>query len=431
MKKNFFILFILFIVQNSYSQNKLIKEQALIEFKKEHYNEAIALLEEELKLTPNDAEIYYYLGWFNHYRAYDSRPLKGYNFSYSEQIFKYFDKALELNPNYGDAKYFYGAECSGNAFIAMQEFNLKKLKYYYKLAFNKGAYPNWLKEFGRNFLNSCEQNAILFTGGNADFDVCSYLQLHEKVRTDITLIPIGNIDRPWYVQFLKKGLKNAIKKIEINLTNQQIMDIHPFKWDTTTIYLQVSPTDKKYFSIPDYYKMKWLVLPDLFSERMHSKIESEKLRKRSYLSPQRAILVQIIEDNFSVRPIYFSNFCSPTLYGDINLYFQNCGLVSRLTPIITKNTEFAFNYKKMEEILKEQNIENFKSIKNDNLPRISGMIVSGYYNAVINLLDNYIKSSNQNSVEQLRQKFEKQLKIGFDLEFESEIQNKIENSNNN
>jgi hypothetical protein len=422
------VLFSLFALSTSFvaAQMTSLKEQALEEFKKEHYNEAIALLEQSSKQNPEDAEIFYYLGWFNHYRAYDSRPLSGYDFSYSEQIFKYLDKALELKPNYGDAKYFYGAECSGNAFIAMQNYDAEKLKYFYKLANDKGAYPAWLKEFGRNFLNNCDANAILFTGGNVDFDVCLYLQLHEGVRTDVNLVPIGNIDRPWYVQFLKNGLKNAIKKVEINLTDQQIMDIHPFKWDTTTVSIKVSSTDRKQFGLSDDYLLQWQIGPDLFSERMHSKTESEKAKKRAYLSPQRAILLQIVESNFSQRPIYFSNFCSPTLVGGLNVYFQNCGLVSRLTPVLTKDTEFAFNYKKMEELVQEQNVMNFKTLTNNNMPRISGIVATGYYTTLINMSDKYDKTNDKTGKIQLKQLFEKHLKIGYNAEFENEIQNELE-----
>lgn len=416
------MLFIGMFILNSYGQELNLKEQALEEFKKEHYNEAIHLLEQAVNKTPNDAEIYYYLGWFNHYRAYDSRPLSGYDFSYSEQIFRYLDKALQLNPNYGDAKYFYGAECSGNAFIAMQNYDAGRLKYYYKLANDKGAYPDWLKEFGRNFLNNCNESAILFTGGNADFDVCSYLQLHENLRTDITLIPIGNIDRPWYVQFLKNGLKGSVRNIEIKLTDNQILDIHPFKWDTTTVSIQVSQTDKKRFKLPDNYQLQWELSPDLFSERMHSKIESENAKKRTYLSPQRAILLQIIENNFSQRPIYFSNFCSTAFYGGLNKYFQNCGLVSRLIPISTKQKEFAFNYDKLENLLRVENIKDFKTLVNNDIPRISGMIVSGYYAALLNLLD----SKDKSECVLLKELFDKHLKIGYDKEYENEIQNEFE-----
>ena len=55
-----------------------LKEQALEEFKNENYPKSIELLKKAEKETPDDPEVYYYLGYFCHYLAYDSRPLKGY-----------------------------------------------------------------------------------------------------------------------------------------------------------------------------------------------------------------------------------------------------------------------------------------------------------------------------------------------------------------
>lgn len=415
----FFIVNLLFF--NVYAQDKTLKEQAIDEFKKEHYDKSIKLLEKASKETPEDAEIFYYLGWFNHYRAYDSRPLKGYNYSYSKKIFDYLNKAIELNPNYGDAKYFYGTECSVNAFLAMQNNDAKKMKYFYKLANEKGAYPNWLKEFGRNMMNACKQNAILFMGGNADFDICTYLQVCEKFRQDITIIPIGNIDRPWYVKFLKNGLYNAVKKVKLNLTEQQIMDIHPFKWQTTTIEMSISDISRKVFNLSENYKLKWEVYPDLYSDRMHSKIEGEKAKKRTYISPQRTILLQIIEDNLSERPIYFSNFCSPTFYGGLNQYFQNCGLVSYLTPIATKGKECAFDYVEIEKMLQKENLKYFRTLIDNDIPRISSITLSGYYIAFLNLLE----SKNSKERLALKEVFDKYLKIGYNKEFENEIANEL------
>ena len=132
MRKIIIILFVIFLsAEMLFSQEVSLKEQALSEFRKEHYNEAISLLEKAVVQTPQDADLYYYLGWFNHYRAYDSRPLTGYDYAYTTRIFGYLDKALEINPNYGDAKYFYGAECSGNAFLAMQNYDADKLRHFY------------------------------------------------------------------------------------------------------------------------------------------------------------------------------------------------------------------------------------------------------------------------------------------------------------
>lgn len=404
-----------------FSQEKSLKEQALEKFKSENYNDAISLLEQALNHSPNDADIYYYLGWFNHYQAYDSRPLKGYDYRSSERIFEYLNKAIELNPQNGDAKYFYGAECSGNAFNAMQNYDSEKLKYFYELAYKKGAYPDWLIEFGENFLNSCDQNAILFTAGNADFDVCSYLQLCCNFRIDITLIPIGNIDRPWYVSFLKKGLKNSVRRIEIGLTENQILDIHPFKWKETDVLINVSQQDKQEFNLPTNYQMQWAVFPDLQSERMSSKIESETANKRTYLSPRQAILLQIVEDNFSNRPIYFSNFAEASLYGGLNEYFQNCGLVSKLTPIKTKDTDFQFDRLSIEKLLIPNNFNRYKNIKTNNIPRISRIALFGYANAVLNLADIYSKSNNRNELENMIKMYSEKLKIDFNSAYEQSV----------
>ncbi|NOZ48230.1 MAG: tetratricopeptide repeat protein [Chlorobi bacterium] len=412
------VLLINFSVSVLFSQEIDFKDKALEEFKQEHYNEAVNLLERALIQSPDDAEIYYYLGFFNHYRAYDSRPLKGYDFSYSEQIFKYLDKAIELNPDYGNAKYFYGAECSGNAFVAMYNYNLEQLKYFYNLAFEKGAYPDWLLEFGRNILSSCDSNAILFAGGNADFDVCMYLQLFENFRKDITLIPIGNINRPWYVNFLKNGLTEGVRKISIDLTTLQIMDIHPFKWDTTTVDITVSQKLINKYGLNKYHTMQWVVEPDLSSERNHSKIEGEKAKKRTYLSPQRAILLQIVEDNYQNRPIFFSNMAGPSFYGGLGVFFSDCGLVSELLPFKTAKTKYQYNYKKIENLLQKSNFTYYSGIITHDIPRISGLVFN-YHKAILTLAYYYKTNNDIKKAELLTEFYKKYLNIGFNTTYES------------
>lgn len=429
MKRKALILLLIFLSSTLFAQVNPLKEKALDEFKKEHYNDAIGFLEQAVKESPNDAEIYYYLGFFNHYRAYDSRPLRGYDNSYSQKTFEYLDKALALNPKYGDAKYFYGAECSGNAFIAMQNYDLEKLKHFYNLALQKGAYPKWLLEFGRNMLNSCDSDAILFTGGNADFDICAYLQLHENFRTDITIIPIGNIDRPWYVKFLKEGLEGGVRKIKLSLTDEQIMDIHPFKWKTTNVFIPVSQNMKDVCKLDSNYKMQWTIEPDLFSDKEQSKINGEQVNKRTFLSPQRAIQLQIIEDNYQDRPIYFSNIMNPFFYGGLDSSFRNCGLVSELMPIKTGNTEYEVNCLKIEQLLMKENFRDYSTIKENDLPRISGSVFS-YHQALLRLVNYYKAVHDEKKLQGLKDFYKENLAIGFNAENEKSFSDELLKSKN-
>ncbi len=427
MKYSFLLfLIIVFLSTTVFAQEKNYKEMALEEFKLEHYDAAIQLLDTALTKSPDDAEIYYYLGFFNHYRAYDSRPLNGYDYNYSKNIFGYLEKAIELNPDYGDAKYFYGAECSANAFISMQNKDLNSLKHFYKLAFDKGAYPDWLIEFGKNMLNSCDENAILFTGGNADFDICSYLQLHQNFRTDISVIPIGNIDRPWYVKYMRDGLEGGFVKVNIGLTDYQIMDIHPFKWDTTTVEINIPEHLKSEFKTGKDYRLKWEIVPDLSSDRMHSKIEGEKAKMRTYLSPQRAILLHIIENNYSERPVFFSVLANNFFYGGLDEYFQNCGLVYRLVPVKTTETDYGINAEKLQKLLQSNNFKYFNTINSDLIPRISGCVYS-YYAAVMNLMAYYKSTGNEKEKTKLIEFYKNNISIGFDPEYEIQVLNALQN----
>ena len=166
--------------------------------------------------------------------------------------------------------------------------------------------------------------------------------------------------------------------------------------------------------------------PDLQSWRMHSKIEGEDATRRTLLSPQRAILLQIVEDNFSERPIYFSIGCDPSFLGGLEEYFQLCGLVSRLTPIKTKDTKYQIDIAKLEQLFKVENLTYYKNVKENNFPRISGIAVYGYPMALVNLANHYRFSGENNELKQLTELYKSQLKIGFNTEYEQMIINELE-----
>ncbi len=417
MKPFTLTIFIFLCIMKVFAQEDDFKSQAMEAFQKEHYNDAVRLMEQALEQKKDDPEVYYYLGFFNHYRAYDSRPLEGYNYDYSEKIFEYLAKAIALDPDYGDAKYFYGAECSANAFNAMQDNDIEKVKGFYRRAYNKGAYPQWLIEFGKNMLSTCDEDAILFTGGNTDFDVCLYLQLHQNYRKDITIIPVGNIDRPWYVRFLKEGMGDDIRKIHIELTDKQIFDIHPFKWDTTAVELKLTTAILEEYNLDPNHVMLWIVEPDLTSDRKHSK-NGEEAKNRTYLSPQKAILLHIIENNYNIRPIYFSNLCDPYFYKGLDAFFRNCGLVSELTPVKTKETDFQYDFKKFESLLNPENFETYNTILKTDIPRISLPVFLLYQYAALLLANHYHEKEQPEKKESIREFHKEYLQIGYKEDYE-------------
>lgn len=250
MKALLFALSFFLLAFRSPAQVQGLKEQALESFRRERYDEAVALMERAAEADPADAESWYYLGFFNHYRAYDSRPLKGIRSLVLRACLLLSGPGAGARSVVGDARYFYGAECSANAFHAMRERDLERLRHFYEKAFLKGAYPPWLLELGRNMLDGCDRDAILFAGGNGDFDVCSYLQLHEGYRRDVSVLPVGYTDRPWYAGYLRDGLEGAQRPLALSLSDEQILEMRPFKWDTLEVRIPVSEALREEFPCP-------------------------------------------------------------------------------------------------------------------------------------------------------------------------------------
>lgn len=385
MKK--LLIFILFLSVLSISaQNSTLKKQALSAYQNGNYDESINLLKRALKESANDPEIYYYLGTAIQQKSYDSRAKGEYDYTNSEQVFNYLDKAIALDSTYGDAKYFYGVECSDNALNAMKNGNLEQAKYFYEKAYNKGAYPEWLIEFGYNLLISCDQNGILFAGGNADYDVCLYLQLIKDYRTDVTVIPIGNINRPWYIKLLKDGLEGGIKPVKINLTDEQISNIRPTKWKETEVSIYYDRAYQRGLRLPSDHKMKWLVEPDMDSRKNYAGSEAGSLRQ--YLSPQRTMLLQIIQDNYDERKIFFSNACESFFMAGLSLYTRNRGLVGELLPVKTVGTTILNDYEEMAKLLTKANLKNYHTVKDSDIPKVSGILYL-YHNSLVPLAGYY------------------------------------------
>jgi hypothetical protein len=419
MKTSLLVILIFAVNLQLFTQTN--KELALQFFQSEDYPKAIELMELAKTKSPMDSEVHYYLGVFKHYLANDSRPLRNYNKDFSNEIYAHFIDALNINPNFQNAKYFFGAECSSNAFKSMYYRDMNRLAHFYEKADSIGAYPKWLKEFGRNILNSCKNNSILFVGGNADFDICMYLQIHENLRRDISIIPIGNIDRPWYIAFIKDGLSPYIRETNISLSDYQIHDLHPYKWENTEVTLPVNKMVNEVCFADSINTFPFTIEPDLTSDRLHQKFSNEQVAKRNYLSPQRAMLFQIIQDNYNNRPVFFTNFCNNTFLSGLQDYCRNHGLVKELMPIKTSNTEWETDFNSLEKLLRPKHLKDYKNILDNDIPRISS-ITQTYFQATIILNDYYLKHGKKQSKQNLMFTYSTCLNIGYTPDLEAYLE---------
>lgn len=367
------MFFIFFLVLNISSD--LILDRAHQEFENENYSKAIEILEENI--DNNNAEIFYYLGFYCHYLANDSRPLIGYSEEFSDKVIQYLKKAIELDSTFGNAYYFLGTEYGSRAFDALKSRDFEKAKVEYLLLYQNNGLPKWAIEYARNVLNSCDQDAILFTRGDFLYNSIQYLQIIENYRKDITTIPFCYlIGCPWYIKVLKTGIPDILTKVDISLSEQQIMEVHPYKWDTRNIEIQVDDRILNKYLLDTDYKMIWKLTPDLFSN------------SRSYLSPHVAVFINIIESNAFKRPVYFSTGWFSQFFPDLKSNISLCGLVDKLLPFETDNTEFSINIEIYNEILLSgTSYKDLKDVEVHNMPRVSYILLNYHYQICI--LANY------------------------------------------
>lgn len=299
----------------------------------------------------------------------------------------------------GDAYYFIGAEYGARALQDLQEGNQNKYVSAYQLAYEKKAFPKWLIEYGTNILNSCEENAILFVGGDSEFNPIQYMQVVKHYRNDVTVIPIALLNRLWYVKRHRDGFGRVLRKAPISLSDKQIMDMHPYKWDTLTIEIPISKKIKKQLSLQQDAKMRWKIEPDLKSER------------RTYLSTERLVLADIVETNQWKRPICFSLGCHPQTLAGLDKYFQFYGLVNKLLPVKTNGTGYEINPDKIEQIiLNASNIRNLSDVNYHNMPRVSNILLN-YHVALSSLARYYYERKQTQKVLKIVDFMQKHMKI--------------------
>ena len=396
-------LFIFLILSPTflYAQETNLKQKAIEKFKEGEYTEAISLLKKAALVTPDDAEVYYYLGRYSHYLCYDVGPRK-YDEGKSNEIIRYLDKAVSLDPHLGNAYYYIGVEYGVRGHFAMIEGNIKKAKKEFRLGREKGGYPYWLLEYARNMLSSCDQNAILFTGGDAEANSAWYLQLVENYRRDISVIPIGLLNFTPFVLFAKKGLDGVLVGIPISKTDEQIRKAQIIKWKPQKIKIPINKIALNRFKIPGKITaMEWELKPDIIRD------------STGFLMPGTAYIVDIVKTNKWERSIYFTVGSPQKQRAGLNSHLQLCGLTYRLLPVEAEKYGMSINSAKIESILLNQkSYSHFNDVKEHNMPRVS-FILNNYRVILIKLAGFYLEKGDMEKARGVLEKMQEYMPEAF------------------
>lgn len=388
----FLIIVLLSINVNVLGQVSDYKQKGLDEGKNRNFPLAISYLKQALEKNPNDPEIYFYLGRYSHYIVYDSRPFPGKGDEWSKnEVIKNLEKAIELKPDYGYAYYFLGAEYGARALEALKKGDVQQFKNELINGKKSGGYPDWMLDYGRNLLKSCEKNAILFLFGDLQVNAVFYIQMVEEYRKDVLPIPPFLLARPWYALLLKEGVPGVWDKAPISWTEVHISDMHPYQWRNQIVEIPVSDSYMKIYNIPTQNNtMKWELKPDI---------------GKYSLDAGTALLLNIIETNEWTRTIYFSSGSSE--YGLID-YFQITGIANKLLPFKTINTEFRYDLSSTEKVLlNPSSYKNFQDLAIHDLSYATDFFPYNYRKLLLDLAQYYFSKGNSQKALSIIEKMEK------------------------
>src|ERR1035437_8674330 len=182
-----FIFFLALLVSSNFvngQENEKVKS-AIQLGQSWKFEEAIKVLEDEIKTNPKNANAYYWLARYCHYIVYDTRPFPNKSDDWSKAKILYnLKKAIELKPDFGDAYYFIAVEYGCRAREALKSKNILQCKKELTDAKKYGGFSPFTLEYARSILKYCGKDAILFIDGDAEFNSIMYVQLIERFRKD-------------------------------------------------------------------------------------------------------------------------------------------------------------------------------------------------------------------------------------------------------
>ena len=212
--------------------------------------------------------------------------------------------------------------------------------------------------WGRNYLETCDKNAVLFTNGDNDTFSVWYAQEVEGIRTDVKICCIPYFQSDWYITQMKSKYYDA-EPMNLSYTAEQYAP-------SVRDFNEENPYTKKagYFSLDSLLKYnrddksiivqgknKFYTYP---SNKFYLKVNKEDVIKSGTVKEKDAHLIDtlikidlnrrgvqknglmildLINNNNWQRPIYYTGGINTPDAVGFDKYFQNEGFAYRLVPI--------------------------------------------------------------------------------------------------
>ncbi len=213
------------------------------------------------------------------------------------------------------------------------------------------------RDFGANYLESCEPNAVIFTNGDNDTFPLWYAQEVEGIRTDVRVCNTSYLQTDWYIDQMKKqAYESAPLPISWNRADYiqgtrdaaYVVPMTDKPVDLGTALNFVRSNDPKLKKIPgydqpiDYIPSETLVYTVDSAKVVSLGLASESnppvkemtinLKGKNMLGKQELIILDMLQTGNWERPMYYAVTVSSDQYVNLDSYFEQTGLAYRIVP---------------------------------------------------------------------------------------------------
>ncbi|MBR9976176.1 MAG: DUF2723 domain-containing protein [Bacteroidetes bacterium] len=187
-------------------------------------------------------------------------------------------------------------------------------------------------DYAYNLLQSCDQDAILFTGGDNDTFPVWYLQYAAGIRRDVRVVNLSLLNTSWYSKQLKNERPYGAPTVDFSYTDKELDQMRPVQWSTQRISV---PIDRQNFHFGSLEMLPYIKSVGELPEKLEVEVQP------SYRDPagteglrvQDILIIDILNNNFNTRPIYFALSTAPNDRLSLENHLVVEGLAYRVAPV--------------------------------------------------------------------------------------------------
>lgn len=215
------------------------------------------------------------------------------------------------------------------------------------------------RDYAANFLNSVDENAIIFTYGDNDTYPLWYAQEVENIRRDVRVVNLSLIAVDWYIEKLRRAVNDS-PPIKLTVPSEA------YRGNKRNQVFFYNPQDKDLNTpIDAFTELAFIGSQNQPQTIMRSKnlvipVDANRMIQNGVFSPQDAgsltqgipikfpesstyilkdqlAVLDLIVSNLHERPIYFAVTCKNDKLMGLNDYMQMEGLGLKIIPVRTSS----------------------------------------------------------------------------------------------